>query len=280
MKLAVNTLIWAVDFTPAQLPLLATLKAHGFEGVEIPVFDPASFQAAAIRRGLEENGLECVICSVMPPGFSLIDDDAAVRQKSQQRLRDVIKVAADMNSRVVAGPLYCPVGYLPGHRRTADEWKRAVESYQSAISDLESNDVTLAIEPLNRFETYFLNTSADLAALCDAVGHSRVGASYDTFHSNIEDKHLGASIRLLGKHIKHVQTCENDRGTPGSGHVEWDDVFGALREIGYDQWLSIESFAPNLGDFSSAVCIWRDIEPNTDNIAFDGIKFLRRQLGR
>jgi len=280
MKLAVNTLIWAVDFTPSQLPLLAKLKAHGFEGVEIPVFDPASFQAAAIRRGLEENGLECVICSVMPPGFSLITDDAAVREKSQQRLADAIKVAADMGSRVVAGPLYCPVGYLPGRRRTADEWKRAVESYQRATSDLESNDVTLAIEPLNRFETYFLNTSADLARLCEDVGHARVGASYDTFHSNIEDKDLGAAIRLLGRHIKHVQTCENDRGTPGSGHVEWLDVFAALREVGYDQWLSIESFAPNLGDFSSAVCIWRDIEPNTDNIAFDGVRFLQRQLGR
>ena len=280
MKLAVNTLIWAVDFTPSQLPLLAKLKSHGFEGVEIPVFDPASFQAAAIRRGLEENGLECVICSVMPPGFSLITDDAAVREKSQQRLADAIKVAADMGSRVVAGPLYCPVGYLPGRRRTADEWKRAVESYQRATSDLESNDVTLAIEPLNRFETYFLNTSADLARLCEDVGHARVGASYDTFHSNIEDKDLGAAIRLLGRHIKHVQTCENDRGTPGSGHVEWSDVFAALREVGYDQWLSIESFAPNLGDFSSAVCIWRDIEPNTDNIAFDGVRFLQRQLGR
>ena len=278
MKLAVNTLIWAVDFTSAQLPLLRTLREHGFEGVEIPVFDPASFQAAAIRRGLDENGLECVICSVMPPGFSLLSDDTAVRAKSMQRLRDAIKVAADMRSQVVAGPIYCPVGYLPGRRRTLDEWKRAVDSYQSMIGDLESNDVTLAIEPLNRFETYFLNTSADLAALCDDVGHPRVGASYDTFHSNIEDKDLGQSIRLLGRHIKHVQTCENDRGTPGSGHVEWDDVFAALREIGYDQWLSIESFAPNLGDFSAAVCIWRNIEPDTDNIAFDGIKFLKKKL--
>jgi D-psicose/D-tagatose/L-ribulose 3-epimerase len=275
MKLAVNTLIWAVDFTPAQLPLLEKLKAHGFEGVEIPVFEPAKFEAAAIRRGLDQHGLECVICSVMPPGFSLITDDAAVRAKSQQRLRDAIKVAADMRSKVVAGPVYCPVGDLPGRRRTADEWKRAIESYQTAIPDLEANDVTLAIEPLNRFETYFLNTSDDLARLCGEVGHHRVGASYDTFHSNIEDKHLGRAIRTLGRHIKHVQTCENDRGTPGSGHVEWDEVFAALREIGYDQWLSIESFAPNLGDFSSAVCIWRDIEPNTDNIAFDGIKFLK-----
>jgi len=278
MKLAVNTLIWAVDFTPAQLPLLAKLKAHGFQGVEIPVFDPGAFDAPAIRRGLDQNGLECVICSVMPPGFSLITDDASVLAKSRQRLRDSIKVAADMKSKVVAGPLYCPVGYLPGRRRTEDEWRRAIESYQGAIADLEANDVTLAIEPLNRFETYFLNTSDDLARLCDEVGHDRVGASYDTFHSNIEDKNLGRGIRTLGRHIKHVQTCENDRGTPGSGHVPWDEVFAALGEIGYDQWLSIESFAPNLGDFSSAVCIWRDIEPNTDDIAFDGIKFLQERV--
>src|SRR4051812_4951133 len=116
MRIAVNTLIWAVDFTPAQLPLLETLKAHGFEGVEIPVFDPSAFEAAAIRRGLEANGLGCVICSVVPPGMSLITNDASVLAKSRERLRDAIKVAADMNARVVAGPLYATVGYLPGHR--------------------------------------------------------------------------------------------------------------------------------------------------------------------
>jgi D-psicose/D-tagatose/L-ribulose 3-epimerase len=278
MKIAVNTLLWQVDFTPAHLALLPRLKSHGFEGVEVPVFQPAAFDAAAIRKGFEANGLEIIVCSIVPTGLTLIGDDAAARSRGQQHLRDVIKVAGDAGARLIAGPLYCPVGYLPGRRRTTDEWKRAVDSYQSVADELAANDVTIAIEPLNRFETFFLNTSADAAALCDDINLPRVGVSFDTFHSNIEDKTSGAAIRRIGRHLKFVQTSENDRGTPGSGHVAWREVIAALREVGYDGWLTIESFAPNLGDFSSAVCIWRDIEPVTDSIAFDGITFLKSLL--
>ena len=280
MRLAVNTLLWAVDFTPADLPLMRTLKAHGFEGVEIPIFDPHTFERAVIRKGLDDVGLECIVCTVIPRGLSIAAEDSSVRGKAIQHLRDAIGVAVDMNARIIAGPLYTPVGYLPGHRRTADERKRAIESYQAVIGDLEANDVTLAIEPLNRFETYFVNTADDLAAICDEINHPRIGASYDTFHSNIEDKDLVRAIRRLGRHIKYVQTSENDRGTPGSGHVPWAAVLAAFREIGYDGWLTIESFAPNLGDFSSAVCIWRDIEPSTDSIAYDGIEFLKKLIAR
>lgn len=276
MRIAVNTLIWQVDFTPAQLPLLPRLKAAGFEGVEVPVFQPAAFDAAAIRKGFAQNGLEFILCSIIPNGASLISADAAALAKGRQHLRDVIKLAADLDSRLIAGPLYSPVGYKPGPRRTADDWKRAVESYQSVADLLAAHDVTIAIEPLNRFETFFLNTSADAAALCDDINVSRVGVSFDTFHSNIEDKNSAAAIRRIGRHLKFVQTSESDRGTPGSGQVKWDEVMAAFREVGYDGWLCIESFAPHLGDFSSAVCIWRDIEPVTDSIAFDGIKFLKQ----
>jgi D-psicose/D-tagatose/L-ribulose 3-epimerase len=278
MKLAVNTLLWQVDFTPAHLPLLARLKAAGFQGVEVPVFNLAAFETKTIRKAFADHGLEFILCTIIPNGQTLIGDDAGALAKGRQHLRDAIRLAADMGAKIIAGPLYSPVGYLPGHRRTADEWKRAVESYQGVADLLQANDVTIAIEPLNRFEAFFLNTSADAAKLCDDINVERVGVSYDTFHSNIEDKNFGNAIRRLGKHIRFVQTSENDRGTPGSGHVAWRDVIIALREVGYDGWLTIESFAPNLGGFSSAVCIWRDIEKNSEDIAFEGVKFLRKLI--
>ncbi len=118
--------------------------------------------------------------------------------------------------------------------------------------------MTLAIELLNRFETYFLNTAADAAALCDQVGHPNVGILFDTFRANIEEKDIAAGYITLGKHLKHVHTCENDHGTPGSGHVEWSAVFPALRDLDYDGWLVIESFSFALGDLSAAACLWRD----------------------
>jgi D-psicose/D-tagatose/L-ribulose 3-epimerase len=278
MKLGVNTFIWSAEFGRAQLALLPRIKEHGFNGVEIPMFDPAGFPAADIRHALAVNDLECTVCSIIPDGRSLISEDPDVRRRTQQHLRDAIQATADVGAHVIDGPLYSPVGYLSGRRRTPEEWRWAIEGYRSVTSTLDSCDVTLAIEPLNRFETYFLNTAADAAALCDEVGHPRVGVAFDTFHANIEEKGLAGACRRIGGHLKHVQISENDRGTPGSGHIDWGSLLRALRDLEYDGWLTIESFGPSLGAFSAAVAIWRDIEPTPESIAFDGIDFLRRAL--
>ncbi|MGC8795173.1 MAG: sugar phosphate isomerase/epimerase family protein, partial [Bryobacteraceae bacterium] len=161
-----------------------------------------------------------------------------------------------------------------------DEWRWAVEGYRELGPVLDAHGVTLAIEPLNRFETYFLNTVADAIALVDEVGHPRVGVLLDTFHLNIEEKDLGAAYRLAGPRLKHVHACENDRGTPGTGHVEWEAVFAALRDVGYDGWLTIESFGFALGGISAAASIWRDLETSPDRIAIEGIQFLKRMAAR
>jgi len=278
MKFGVNTYIWSADFTPAHLDLLPRLKAGGFDGVEIPIFRPALFEAAAIRRGAEAAGLERTAVASLLPDLSLISDDAQVRRRTVDHIGSAIKAAAELGARLFAGPLYAPVGYLPGRRRTDDEWKRAIDGYQQIGGILDAYDVSLGIEPLNRFETFFLNTAADGAALCAAVNHPRVGLLFDTFHANIEEKNIGAAIRTAGQHIKHFHACENDRGTPGNGHVEWDEVFVALRDINYDNWLTIESFGFALGDLSAAAAIWRDIEASPEDIAFDGVRFLRSRM--
>lgn len=278
MKFGVNALIWTANFTAENLPLLPEIKRHGFDGIEVPIFSTADFRASVIRRGVEENGLECTACSAIPHGLSVFSDDSSVRQRTRTYLEECIKAVADAGVKILAGPLYSPVGYLPGRRRTVEEWKRAVECYQLLSPALESYEVTVAIEPLNRFETYFLNTAEDAAALCDQVNHPNVGVLLDTFHANIEEKSIGQAYRTAGRHLKHVHTCENDRGIPGSGHVEWNDVFAALRDVGYDGWLTIESFGFAMGEISAAAAIWRDLAPAPELIAFEGIQFLKRHM--
>jgi len=277
MKYGINTFIWAASFDRTNLPLLPRIKEAGFDGVEVPLFEPVEFAAADIRRGLEANGLECTICSVLTGGRSLVSDDAAVRRATLAHLSDSVEAAAEAGARLIAGPLYSPVGHMTGKRRTADQWNWIIDAYQSLGPVLDKHDVTIAIEPLNRFETYVLNTAADAVALVEAIGHPRVGILFDTFHANIEEKNIGAAYRSIGRHLKHVHTCENDRGIPGSGHVEWEDVFAALREIGYDGWLTIESFGFALGELSAAASIWRDIAPTPESIAFEGIRFLKQK---
>jgi D-psicose/D-tagatose/L-ribulose 3-epimerase len=149
---------------------------------------------------------------------------------------------AAAGATLLSGPMSTPVGDLPGRRRTDDEWRRTVESWQSLAGTAAASGVEIAIEPLNRFETCFLNTAADGAAFCDAVEHPSVGLLLDTFHANIEEKHIGEALRTAAPHLKHLHTCENDRGVPGSGHVAWDELFAAVASVGYDRWLTIEIF--------------------------------------
>lgn len=278
MKFGVNTFIWSASYDDTVRAELPAIKQSGFDGIEVPLLRPAEFPAGQIRRDTEQHALECTVCSVLVKGLSLISDDPAVRAKTRRHLEHSIKSTADAGARIIAGPLYSPVGYLPGRRRTDDEWNWAVEAYQSLGPALDANNVTLAIEPLNRFETFFLNTAADAVALVDRIAHPRVGVLFDTFHANIEEKDIAAGFSKIGPRLKHVHTCENDRGVPGSGHVAWNRVFQTLRDLHYDSWLTIESFGFALGDLSAAASIWRDIEPTPGCIAYEGVKFLKAQI--
>ena len=202
------------------------------------------------------------------------------RRKARAHVEACIKATADAGGRVFCGPIYSPVGYFSGRRRTSDEWKRAVESWKEIAPVAAKNGVTVAIEPLNRFETYFLNTAADAAKLCDEIGHPSVGVLIDTFHANIEEKSIGAALKHAAKHLKHLHSCENDRGTPGTGNVNWPELFASVKAMHYDGWMVIESFGFSLGTLSAAASIWRDIEREPEAIAFEGVKFLRENTSR
>ncbi len=275
MKFGVNTLIWTAGFDAVHLPLLPRIKKMGFDGVEIARFSFDGFPASRIRAALADEGLECTFCSALTGQMSLVSDNARLRDEAGAFLRQGIETAAELGADVFLGPFCAPVGLLVGRRRTEDEWKRAVEGLQSLGETLDACGVTLAIEPLNRFETYFLNTAADARRLCEEVGHPRVGVLFDTFHANIEEKDLGEAIRELGSRLQHVHACENDRGAPGSGHIEWQVVSESLRAAGYQGWIVIESFGSNIPEIAAAACIWRDLAPVPEAIAEQGLAFLK-----
>jgi D-psicose/D-tagatose/L-ribulose 3-epimerase len=275
MKFGINTLLWTAGFSREHLHLLPQIKGWGFDGVEIARFDFAGFPAAEIRRALADEGLGCTFCSALTGRMSLASEDAAIRREAFDFVRRGVETAAALGAAVFVGPYCAPVGLLVGRRRNGDEWKRVVESLSALGDTLDGCRVDLALEPLNRFETYFLNTASDAAALCEEVGHPRIGVLLDTFHANIEEKTIGAAIEAAGPRIKHVHTCENDRGIPGTGHVDWQGLFSGLRRTGYDGWVTIESFGSAIPEIAAAACIWRDLAPTTDAIASEGLQFLR-----
>jgi D-psicose/D-tagatose/L-ribulose 3-epimerase len=278
MKFGINTYLWGAEFGPRVSQRLEALKNAGFDGIEVPILDPSTFPASSIRRELEGLELECTTVAIIPPGLGLGSSEAQVRSRGQEHVGACIARAAEVGAKLLSGPLYFPVGYLTGRRRTHDEWRWAVESWQQLGDTVSQYGIEIGIEPLNRFETYFLNTTADGAAFCEAVGHPAIGLLFDTFHANIEEKSLGEALKAAAAHLKHLHTCENDRGIPGSGHVAWSELFSVTAEIGYEGWMTIESFGFALGQLSSAAAIWRDLAPTPDAIAFEGLEFLRARV--
>jgi D-psicose/D-tagatose/L-ribulose 3-epimerase len=255
MKFGVNTYIWGATFGPADFDLLPRLKAGGFDGVELPILDPQSFPADAIARELDRVGLARTAVANVPRGSSLASADAGERQRAREHVAACVAIARDLGAAILAGPMYTPVGFLTGGRRTAEEWTWAVDSWQQLAPVVDAAGLEIGIEALNRFETYFLNTAADAARLCDAIGSPRIGILLDTFHANIEEKTIGGALRDAGRHLKHLHVCENDRGVPGSGHVAWDEFFATVAAMGYDRWMTIESFGFSLGELSTAAAV-------------------------
>jgi len=280
MKFGINTLLYTAGFDVEHLKLLAQFKQWGFDGVEVARFSFDRFPARLIREAARNEGLEVTFCSALTGDLSLVSEEARTRQRAFDFVRQGIETAAEIGSPVFVGPYLAPVGQLPGRRPTGDEWKRAVEGMQHLAPVCREHDVTLALEPLNRFETYIMTTAADARRLCDEVHDPYIGVLFDTFHANIEEKHAGEAIRTVGPHLAHVHTCENDRGIPGTGHVAWSEVFPALLEVGYDGWCVIESFGSAIPEIAAAACIWRDLAPDGDDIAREGLAFLREAAGK
>jgi D-psicose/D-tagatose/L-ribulose 3-epimerase len=280
MKFGVNTLLWTASFGPDDLPLLDKIRHWGFDGVEIARFSFEGFPARLLRESVRNAGLEPVFCSALTGNLSLVSGDPAVRRAASEFIRRAVATAAELGSPLLVGPYLAPVGGLSGKRVTEDEWKRGVEGIAALAGWLREHDVTLALEPLNRFETYVMTTAADARRFCDAVHDPYVGVLFDTFHANIEEKRLGDAIRTIGPRLAHVHVCENDRGVPGSGHVAWDEVFGALRETGYDGWCVIESFGSRIPEIAAAACIWRDLAPDAETLAREGLVFLKDAAAR
>jgi D-psicose/D-tagatose/L-ribulose 3-epimerase len=277
MKTGMNLLLWATHVTTEHFPLLGQLKKAGFDGVEVPVFEGDAAHFRTIRKELDNQGLRCTTVTVATPEANPISPDAGLRKAAVERLRWAIEMTAILGGEIMAGPYHSPLAVFSGSPPTADEKKRAVEVLRQAADEAKKAGVMLAIEYLNRFECYFLTTAAEARTLVKEVNHPNFRTMYDTFHANIEEKNIPATIAALADSFVHVHISENDRGTPGTGHVHWDETFRALRQVGYDGWLVIEAFGRALPALAAATRVWRDLFPNAEEVYTQGLRFMKEK---
>jgi|HigsolmetaAR206D_1030411.scaffolds.fasta_scaffold13187_1 Sugar phosphate isomerases/epimerases len=279
MQIGVNTWVWVAPPTTSDLEwLIPQIAAMGFNLVELPFEVPNSFNYARARELADTHGLAISTVVAIGPDRDLISPDPAVRADAVAYVRHCIEAAHQLGSRILAGPLYSAVGRT--WQMSAAERERTMDELAQILRPLAEyayqHGVTLCVEPLNRFETSLINLTSQGCDLIDRVNHPGCKLLLDTFHMNIEERSLGAAIRMAGSRIGHVHTCENDRGAPGSGHVPWQEVADALKEVGYNGPLVIESFSSEVQTIARAAAVWRSFASSQDALAREGLAFLRR----
>jgi len=190
--------------------------------------------------------------------------------------KKLVDLSNEAGSEVFGGMIYCGWGYLTGRMRTEDEWKWGVENFRIVAEHAASTSgLILGIEPVNRFESHFINTAEDAVRFMDDVGMPNVKVHLDTFHMIREEANIRAAVYEAGPRLGYIHACESQRGVPGQGLMPWAEFFSALREVGYDGCITIESFDPEMTSIAKLCCIWRKLADSPEQLATEGLRFLR-----
>ena len=280
MKFGMNMLLWTDNVTEAHRPVLEKLKQMGYDGVELPVFDMQPDHFAKVGKWLDDLGLARTAVTCRGGDDNPISPDAAVRAKGVAGTKLALDCCQAVGATILAGPFHSALGVFSGNGPTADEWKWGVESMWPVAEHAEKCGVTLAVEYLNRFETYLLNSSVDTARFVKEVGHPRCRMMYDTFHANIEEKNIPAAIKACADVTVHVHISENDRSTPGKGNIPWATTFDTLKQTGYEGWFMIEAFGLALPALAEATKIWRRMFDTEEQLARDGLAFMKGEWAK
>ena len=279
MKYGMNLLLWTGELNEESIPVLESLKEMGFDGVEVPIFN-TDLDYAAWGQRLDDLGLERTAVTVRNEEDDPISSDAAVRAAGVEGTRRVLECCAMVGATALVGPYHSALGLFSGQGPTDDEWRWGVESMRDVAEHAEQAEVILAVECLNRFETYLLNIHADSARFVREVDHPNCRMMYDTFHANIEEKNIAEAIRGCADVLCHVHISENDRSTPGQGNVAWAETFDTLNEIGYDGWMVVEAFGLALPELAAATKIWRRMYQSEEQLARDSLAFMKSEVAR
>ena len=274
MKYGINLYLWADDMRDGLIPVLEKLKRIGYDGVEVPIFDLDLAKWKVWAQRLDDIGLERTANTVIAPEHNPVSADRAIREAAYQHMQAVVDCCATVGSSILCGPHQVALGIFTGRGATDDEWNRSVEHLRRVAEYAAGSGVLLAEEVVNRFELYHLNTIDQGIRLVDEVGHPNCRLHLDTFHAHIEEKNTADAIRRAGDRIAHVHISENDRGVPGTGSVAWDATFGALRDIGYDEWLTVEAFGNFLPNLAAATKIWRPLFESEEQLASEAHAYL------
>ena len=278
--LGVSTWIWESPFGTDSIRLFSKIKEMGFDVVEIPVEDPSLIDGFAIKESLDKFDLKAIVCGVFGPTKDLTSDDVLLHENCFTYVERCFDFCNLWGCDFLAGPMYSAVGKarMVSKEQRKIEWDRAVMNIGKVCRMADNHGLSIALEPLNRFETDLINTAEDVMRLIGDVNHKAANVLLDGFHMTIEEKDIKEAIITVGERLIHVQVSENHRGVPGTGLTPWNAFKEGLKEVNYEGSIVIESFTPEIKELAGAVCIWKTMANTQDEFAIDGLKFLKDLL--
>ena len=280
MKYGLSLLLWSDEMNDGLIPVLRLLKRMGYDGVEAPMFDLDESLWTEWAGRLDDLGLARTAVHTVSAEHNPVSSDPVVRHRAYEHMQAVVDCCAAFGASALVGPHQIALGSFDRRGDIADEWKLSVDHIRRVAEYAESAGVALVEEVLNRFEQYLVTTIADAVRFVDEVDHPNCRIHLDTFHAHIEEKHTADAVSLAGSRIGYVHVSENDRGIPGTGQVAWGPIFDALHDIGYDGWLTIESFGRAFPLAAGTSRIVRPVFESQRQVAVEGLAFVKSQVAR
>jgi D-psicose/D-tagatose/L-ribulose 3-epimerase len=277
MRFGLNTFLVSSGFTDADLHLIQEFKSYGADVAELAIVDPSAVTVPKLMTALKAAGLERpIVCGAFGPGRDLRGSEAA-QANCVRYLSELIELAQQLGSKVVCGPFYSETGRANRHTPAEREQQFALiaSHLKPLCQQAEAAGITLAMEPLNRFETDCVNTLQQAVDLIERVGSPALKIHIDTFHMHIEEDDSAAAILKAAQHIGHVHASASHRGLLGQDQVDWDGVLSALQTIGYEGDIVIESFSEDNEVIARAATIWRPLYDSPQQLAEEGLEFLK-----
>jgi len=279
MQFGVSTFLWVSPFTSSSFELAYKIKEMGFDIIEVAVEKKEMIDWVKLKEIVKETGLQITVSGAFGAERDISSHDPRIRANGLKYITDCIEIAHDMGSPIFGGPIYSAVGKT---RFITDEQKKrerawCIENLLKVGKAAEDYGIIVGLEPLNRFETDMVNTAEQGISLVKEVDSPNIQIQLDTFHCNIEEKNIPDTIRKVGKNLLcHIQANESDRGTPGTGNLDWIGIKDALTDIGYDKAIVIETFGEVSEEIAKAASIWRPLANSSDELASEGLEFYKK----
>lgn len=272
MKLGIHAYAWCSQWNDNTLDLIDRVKSLELDFIEIPLMN-LEFNPVAVSRRLRDAELDVCTSTVLLEGTDLTSDEVDVRKRGVEYLKSCVEITSAIGATNLSGVIYSQHVKRATHRPTQSAWEYAAEGLREVAVYAQQYGVQIGLEPVNRYESYLINTSEQARTLKDRIGEKNIKIHLDSYHMNMEEKSFYEATRLAGEDLIHFHLCENDRGIPGTGLVNWHDVFKALSEINYRGFAGLESFVDVTDNMNTWV--WRQLAPNGDTLVREGIKFIR-----